>query len=255
MEKISVAIITKNEGQNIRECLESVKWADEIVVVDNGSTDETLKICGEYRARVFPEDWKGYSDQKNSAIEKTRNEWVLSLDADERIGPELRQEIEGALQGNPSVDGYFIARKNFFLGRWIRHCGWYPDLNLRLFRKSRGRFQERAVHEKVDLQGKSATLKNPLIHETYRSLSDFFQRMDRYSTLAAREMSREGRRCRFIDVLFRPPLTFLQMYVLRAGFLEGYFGFLLSILYSFYNFAKYNKLKELEGNEKLHPRK
>ena len=255
MEKISVAIITKNEGQNIRECLESVKWADEIVVIDNGSTDETLKICGEYRARVFPEDWKGYSDQKNSAIEKTRNEWVLSLDADERIGPELRQEIEGALQGNPSVDGYFIARKNFFLGRWIRHCGWYPDLNLRLFRKSRGRFQERAVHEKVDLQGKSATLKNPLIHETYRSLSDFFQRMDRYSTLAAREMSREGRRCRFVDVLFRPPLTFLQMYVLRAGFLEGYFGFLLSILYSFYNFAKYNKLKELEGNEKLHPRK
>jgi glycosyltransferase involved in cell wall biosynthesis len=183
------------------------------------------------------------------------NEWVLSLDADERIGPELRQEIEAVLQGNPSADGYFIARKNFFLGRWIRYCGWYPDLNMRLFRKSRGSFKERAVHEKVDLKGKAATLKNPLIHETYRSLSDFIQRMDCYSGLAAREMYREGRRYRFIDILFRPPFTFLQMFFLRAGFLEGYFGFLISILYSFYNFAKYNKLKELEENERMHPRK
>ncbi len=251
MEKISVTIITKNEEENIRGCLESVQWADEIVVVDNGSTDGTLKICREYRARVFPEDWKGYSGQKNSAIEKTRNEWILSLDADERIGPDLRREIEATLEGNPSADGYFIARKNFFLGRWIRYCGWYPDLNLRLFRKSRGRFRERAVHEKVELQGKTAKLKNPLIHETYRSLSDFFQRVDRYSSLAAREMHREGRRYRLMDVLLRPPFTFLQMYILQAGFLEGYSGFLLSVLYSFYNFAKYNKLKELEGSEKL----
>ena len=255
MEKISVAIITKNEERNIRDCLESVRWADEVVVVDNGSTDDTLKICREYRARVYEEEWKGYSGQKNSAIEKTRNEWVLSLDADERITPELRQEIEAALQGNPSIDGYFIARKNFFLGRWIRYCGWYPDLNLRLFRKSRGRFRERSVHEKVDLQGKAATLKNPLIHETYRSLSDFFQRMDRYSTLAAREMHREGRKYHFHDLHFRPPFTFLQMYFLRAGFLEGYFGFLLSSLYSFYNLAKYSKLKELEESEKLQPPK
>jgi len=247
MEKISVTIITRNEEQNIRECLESVRWADEIVIVDNGSTDETLTIGREYRAKVFSEDWKGYSGQKNSALEKARNEWVLSLDADERVSPDLHQEIEAALQGNPSIDGYFLARKNFFLGRWIRHCGWYPDLNLRLFCKSRGRFQERAVHEKVELRGKTTTLKNPLIHETYRSLTDFFQRTDRYSTLAAREMYREGRRYRFIDVLFRPPFTFLQMYILRAGFLEGYFGFLLSVLYSFYTFAKYIKLKELGG--------
>ena len=202
MEKISVAIITKDEERNIRDCLESVRWADEIIVVDNGSRDRTLDICREYGAQIFLEEWKGYPGQKNSAIQKTRNEWVLSLDADERVGPDLRREIEGALEGGPSIDGYFLPRKNFFLGRWIRYCGWYPDLNLRLFRKSRGRFQERAVHEKVELQGKTAILKNPLFHETYRSLDDFFLRMDHYSTLAAREMHRQGREYRLRDVVF-----------------------------------------------------
>ena len=245
MEKISVAIITRNEERNIRECLESVRWADEIVVVDNGSTDRTPAICREYGARFFPEDWKGYSGQKNSAIEKTRNEWVLSLDADERIPPDLFREMKQNLDQDPSVNGYWIPRKNFFLGRWIRRCGWYPDLNLRLFRKNRGRFGERAVHESVEIEGKTAVLGNPLIHETYRSLSDFFQRMDRYSTLAAEEMHRKGRRFRWTDALFRPPFTFLQMYLLRAGFLEGYSGWLLCVLYSFYTFAKYIKLKEI----------
>jgi glycosyltransferase involved in cell wall biosynthesis len=250
MEKISVAIITRNEERNIRDCLESVKWADEIVVVDNGSTDGTLKVCQEYRARVYQEGWKGFSAQKNSAIEKTSNEWVLSLDADERIGPELRQEIENTLQEGPPVDGYWIARKNYFLGRWVRYCGWFPDRNLRLFRKSRGRFTERAVHEKVEVQGKTANLNHPLVHVTYRSLSDFLIRSDRYSTLAAGEMQRQGRRYRLGDAFFRPPLTFLQMYFLRAGFLEGYLGFLLSVLYSYYTFAKYAKLKELGQREK-----
>jgi glycosyltransferase involved in cell wall biosynthesis len=250
MEKISVAIITLNEEGNIRDCLESVKWADEIVVVDNGSTDGTLQVCQEYRARVYQECWKGFSAQKNSAIEKTTNEWVLSLDADERIGPELRREIQKTLQEDPPVDGFWIARKNYFLGRWVRYCGWYPDRNLRLFRKSRGRFTERAVHERVEVQGKTANLNHPLVHETYRSLSDFLIRSDRYSTLAAGEMWRQGRKCRWVDLFFRPPLTFLQMYLLRAGFLEGYWGFLLSVLYSYYTFAKYAKLKELGQREK-----
>jgi len=250
MEKISVAIITKDEERNIGDCLESVKWADEIVVVDNGSTDRTLSICQEYGARIFQEEWKGYSGQKNSAIEKAGNEWVLNLDADERVSPELRQEMQKSLEGNQGVNGYWIPRKNFFLGQWIRYCGWYPDLNLRLFRKSRGRFGERVVHERLELAGKALTLTHPLIHETYQSLSDFFQRMDRYSTLAAQEMHREGRKFRLTDVVFRPPFTFLQMYFLRAGFLEGYLGFVLSVLYSYYTFAKYAKLKELRNIEK-----
>jgi glycosyltransferase involved in cell wall biosynthesis len=249
MEKISVAIITKNEEGNIRACLESVQWADEVVVVDNGSTDRTLEICREYGARVFLEDWKGYPGQKNSAIEKTRNEWVLSLDADERVTPELRREMEERLAADAPADGYWVPRKNFFLGRWVRRCGWYPDLNLRLFRKSRGRFAEREVHERVEVRGKTLPLSQPLIHETYRTISDFLQRMDRYSTLAAREMHREGRRFRWIDLLSRPPFTFVQMYILRAGFLEGGDGLLLSVLYSYYTFAKYAKLRETGKRE------
>jgi glycosyltransferase involved in cell wall biosynthesis len=246
MIKISVAIITQNEELNIRECLESVRWADEIVVVDNGSTDQTRQVCQDFAARVYIEEWKGFARQKNSAIEKTRNEWVLSLDADERVTPELRQEIERVLKSDSPTEGYFIARKNFFLGHWIKHCGWYPDYNLRLFRKSQGRFLERAVHERVEIQGKVGYLKNPLEHKTYRSLSDFLKRMDGYSSLAASEMFREGRKYRFRDILFRPAFTFLQMYLLRAGFLEGYLGFLLAVLYSFYTLAKYSKLKELQ---------
>ncbi|KPK85186.1 MAG: hypothetical protein AMJ94_19300 [Deltaproteobacteria bacterium SM23_61] len=253
MEKISVAIITKDEERNIRDCLDSVKWADEILVVDNGSTDRTLSICEEYGARIFQEEWKGYSGQKNSAVEKAGNEWVLNLDADERVSPELRQEMQKSLEENRGVDGYWIPRKNFFLGQWIRYCGWYPDLNLRLFRKSRGRFGERAVHERVEVEGKTATLTHPLIHKTYQSLSDFFVRMDRYSTLAAQEMHRARRKFRRMDVVFRPPFTFLQMYLLRAGFLEGYLGFVLSVLYSYYSFAKYIKLKELPKSEKSGP--
>jgi glycosyltransferase involved in cell wall biosynthesis len=247
MEKISVAIITKNEALNIRQCLESVQWADEVVVVDNGSTDDTREICQAFHARVFVEEWKGFSRQKNSAIGKTRNEWVLSLDADERITPPLGQEIQALLQGPPAADGYFIARKNYFSDRWVKHCGWYPDYNLRCFRKSKGSFQERTVHEKVEIQGKVGYLKQPLEHHTYDSLGDFIERMDRYSTLAAQEMDRENRRYRFIDLLFRPPFTFLQMYLLRSGFLEGYLGFQLSVFYAFYTFLKYSKLKELQG--------
>jgi glycosyltransferase involved in cell wall biosynthesis len=248
MKKISVAIITLNEKQNIRECLESVKWADEIIVVDNGSTDQTRQICQEFQARVYPEEWKGFSRQKNSAIEKTRNEWVLSLDADERVTPELRQEIAGALEKDSSLDGYYIPRKNYFLGRWIKHCGWYPDHNLRLYRKSQGGFLDRAVHERLAIRGKVGYLKNPLEHRTYRSLSDFWERLDRYSGLAAQEMFLGEKRYRFLDLFFRPPCTFLEMYFMRLGFLEGYLGFLLSVLYSFYTFAKYSKLKELQDH-------
>jgi len=248
MEKISVAIITKNEERNIRDCLESVRWADEVVVVDNGSTDDTVKICREYRAQVYQEEWKGYSGQKNSAIEKTAHLWVLSLDADERVTPELRDEIGRTLEA-PEKSGYLIARMNFFLGRWMRRCGWYPDYNLRLFRKDRGRFQERSVHERVTVDGPTGTLRHPMEHHTYRSLSDFMQKIDGYTTLAALEMRKEGRRYSHFAALLHPPFTFLQMYLVRGGFLEGYMGLLLSLLISFYIFAKYSKLRELQDHE------
>ena len=251
MDRVSVAIITCNEERNIRECLASVSWANDIVVVDNGSTDRTLEICAEFHARIFVEEWKGYARQKNSAIEKTRNEWVLSLDADERVTPELRQEIQRLPEKGGSPVGYFIPRKNFFLGRWIRRCGWYPDYNLRLFQKSKGGFLERAVHERVAVKGRTGTLQSPLVHETYRSLSDYLQRMDRYSTLAAVEMYHQQRKFHLVDLIFRPPFTFFQMYLLRAGFLEGYKGWILSVLYAFYTFTKYIKLKEMADTQQL----
>jgi len=255
MKKLSVAIITKNEEANIRACLESVRWADDVVVVDSGSTDQTLKICAEFPVRIFAEEWQGFARQKNSAIAKTRHEWVLSLDADERVTGGLQEEIAKVLESNSPLDGYFVGRKNFFLGRWIKHCGWHPDFNLRLFQKERGLFEEREVHERVMVQGQVGYLKEPLEHYTYRTLSDFILRLDRYSSLAAREMRREGRRFRRSDLWLRPPFTFLQMYLLRAGFLEGYFGFLLSVLYSFYTFAKYSKLKEIQSLEDPQPAK
>lgn len=249
MERISVTIITKDEEKNIRACLESLQWADEIVVVDSGSRDKTREICEEYGAKVFIEEWQGFGRQKNKAIEKAKNEWILNLDADEKVTTELAAEIAEVLDGKEEISGFYIPRKNFFASRWIRHGGWYPDYNLRLFRRSRGRFQERQVHEKVILEGKAGYLKNPLEHRTYNSVKEFLQRQDFYSDLAAQEMIKEGKTFHFYDILFRPSWTFFQMYIIRAGFLDGYYGFLLARLYSYYTLAKYSKLKELMAKD------
>lgn len=249
MEKVSVAIITKDEERNMRACLESLKWADEIVVVDSGSKDKTMEICKELGAQVYMEEWQGYARQKNLAIAKTKNEWVLNIDADERVTPQLAAEIAEVLNRETKFNGFYLRRQNFFGQKWIRHGGWYPDYNLRLFRKSKGRFQERQVHEKAVVEGEVGFLKNPLVHRTYNSVAEFLQRQDLYSTLAAQEMHREGKRYHFYDILFRPSWTFLQMYLLRAGFLDGYYGFLLAKLYAYYTLAKYSKLKELSNNE------
>jgi glycosyltransferase involved in cell wall biosynthesis len=250
MNKLSVAIITYNEAKRIRPCLESVKWADEIVVVDSLSTDETVKICQEYTPLVFSQPWLGYGAQKNLALSKVHHDWVLSLDADERVTPKLREEIYGILSGNSQFSGYYIPRKSYFLGRWIRYCGWYPDYNLRLFRRGQGHFKDRMVHECVELKGDIGYLKGDLEHETYRSLEEYLERMQRYSTLAAQEMEREGRSVNGFDLLLRPPVTFLKMYVMQQGFREGWRGFLLSVFYSVYTFSKYAKRWEAEEHQR-----
>lgn len=246
---LSVVIITHNEEDNIKECLESVQWADEVIVVDSDSTDKTEEICGDFGVHFIKEPWKGFAKQKNSAIEKATRDWILSLDADERITPELRDEIATVMESNNPKDGYFIARKNFFLGRWIKRCGWYPDYNLRLFRKGKGLFGIREVHEAVQLNGTAAYLKFPMEHHTYKSLEDFMKRLDRYSTLAAQELFKEKKTYGILHIMFRPIFTFISMYFLRLGFLEGYYGFVLSVLYSFYTFLKYIKLREMQGSE------
>lgn len=247
---LSVVIITHNEEDNIKECLESVQWADEIIVVDSDSTDKTEEICMAFGVHFIKEPWKGFALQKNSAIEKATQNWILSLDADERVTPELRAEITAVLGNNNPKDGYFIARKNFFLGRWIKRCGWYPDYNLRLFQKGKGLFGIREVHEAVKLNGAAGHLKSPMEHHTYKSLGDFMKRLDRYSTLAAQEMLKEKKTYGILHIVFRPLFTFISMYFLRLGFLEGYYGFILSVLYAFYTFLKYTKLRELQSSKR-----
>jgi len=249
LKNISVVIITRNEEDNIASCLESVKWASEVIVVDSESTDRTPAICKHYHVRFYTMPWEGYSRQKNSAIEKSTKDWILSLDADERITPALKREIGMVLSSPGRKDGYFIKRKNFFLGKWIKHCGWYPDQNLRLFKREKGVFGVREVHERVDLNGVAGYLENPMEHHTYTSITEFMKRLDHYSTLAARELLKENKTYGIHHIIFRPIYTFVYMYIIRSGFLEGYYGFILSVFYSFYTFSKYIKLRELRASD------
>jgi glycosyltransferase involved in cell wall biosynthesis len=242
---LSVTIITLNEERNIRPCLESVRWADEIVVCDSGSQDKTLEICREFTDRICVDAWRGFGAHKNLCLDRASHPWILSLDADERVTAGLRRAIEGILAGDAVADGYYLPRQNYFLGRWMRSSGWYPDHVLRLFKKARGRFRERAVHESVELDGRVEYLQEPLEHRTYTTIHDYLERMDRYSGLAAEELKRAGRRAGLSDLLLRPPFTFLRMYLLRGGFREGWHGLVLAGLYACYTFAKYAKLWDM----------
>ena len=244
---ISVTIITLNEEANIRECLESVKWAGEVIVSDSGSTDGTVRICEELGAKVFRDDWLGYGAQKNRAAGRASGEWIFNIDADERVTDGLRDEMVRAVADDGGIDGYMVARKNHFAGRWIKRCGWWPDMKLRLYRKAKGRVSERAVHEAVvmDDGAKVGRFDNPVEHFTYTGIDDYLERMEKYSRLAAEEMRREGRRAGISDLLLRPLFTFLKMYIVKLGFLEGRMGFTLSRLYGLYTFTKYARLREM----------
>lgn len=249
-EKISVTVITRDEEGEIDACLQSLAWADEIVVVDSGSTDRTVEIARKYTEKVFHHAWPGYAAQKNWAIDQASHRWILSVDADERVPKALQEEIKQALGASAPFAGYLIPRKNFFLGRWIRHGGWSPDHVLRLFKRESGRFGERKVHESVRITGPVGTLESPLEHYTYRSMEDYFDRMDRYSTLAAEEMFQQGKRANGIDLFLRPWATFIKMVFLRQGFRDGIDGLLLGRLYSVYTFSKYAKLYKMGAREK-----
>ncbi len=251
MARLSVTVITANEEDNIAACLESVRWAEDIVVLDSGSTDRTVEIARRYTDRVLTAPWEGFSRNKNLALEYAREPWVFSLDADERVTAELGEEIRGVVAADGPADGYRVARRNYFCGRWIRHLGWWPDYSVRLFRRGKGRFTDREVHESVAVDGRVDALRHPLEHYTYRSLSDFVGRMDRYSQLAARELDKRGRRLRWGELLWRPWFTFLNLYLLKRGFLEGQAGFTLAALYSMYNFLKYAKLAEIQRNKNM----
>jgi glycosyltransferase involved in cell wall biosynthesis len=243
---LSVAIITRNEEANLQRTLKSVRWADEIVVLDCGSTDRTVEIARSCGAKVFNEAWQGFGRQKNLAIERCSSEWVLSLDADEEVSGGLAREMQQLLSGEPAADAYFLPRRNLFLGRWIRHGGYYPDPKLRLFRRGAALFEERAVHETLHYPGEARTLQGDLIHYAYPTLDSYIEHMNRYSTLGAEQAAAKGKNSRSViaflwNVLLNPAATFAYNYVFRLGFLDGREGLLLHLYHSVYVSWKYAK--------------
>jgi glycosyltransferase involved in cell wall biosynthesis len=243
--RISAITITYNEEANIEECLRGVSWADEIIVVDAMSTDATCDIAARFTPKVFRKPWQGYAEARRHAIGQARSEWILSLDADERVTPELRDEIQAVLE-QPESDGYLIPRKAYFLGRWIKHCGWYPGYVLRLFKRSEVRVTEKMVHEGLRVNGRVGTLDNHLLHYTYPSVESYFGRFERYTALAAQELDATGRKARISDIILRPPFQFAKMYIAKLGFLDGMEGFILCVFSSLYVFVKYVKLWEIQ---------
>jgi glycosyltransferase involved in cell wall biosynthesis len=243
---ISACIITLNEERNIRDCLESVTWVDEIVVVDALSSDGTPSICREYTDKVVQRPWPGHVAQKNHALSLATHQWVVCLDADERISPELQSEIRRELENPDDLwDGYYFPRQTFYLGRWIRHGGWYPDYKLRLFRKSKGRWAGVDPHDIVQLDGRAKRLKAPMYHYTYRDLADHVRAMNNYTDLAAAGKNRAHVKLAILHMVLNPAVKFVRMYFLKRGFLDGVPGFIVAISGSFYVFLKYAKLWEL----------
>ena len=228
MARLSVIVITRNEAANIGDCLDSVAFADEQIVVDDNSNDATAEIAAQKGAHVVAHAFKGFGLQKNYALSLAKGDWVLAIDADERVTPALRAEIEAAI-GKADTDGYEVPRLSSFCGRVMRHSGWYPDYVLRLFRRGRARFTDNPVHERVLCDGPVARLREPLLHTPVVRLEDALSRMDRYSTAGAEMLVASGRRVFFVSGISHGLWTFLRTYILRAGFLDGREGFLLAV--------------------------
>jgi glycosyltransferase involved in cell wall biosynthesis len=244
MAKLSVVIICFNEEAILGRCLSAAKWADEIVVLDSFSTDRTLEIARQHATRVFQNEWQGYATQKALALTYASHPWVLSLDADEVVSPELAREIRSTLALEPDLAGYRIPRMTFYLGRFLRHC-WYPDFKARLFQKELGRWSEHEVHESLLLKGPVGRLKHPLLHYSFPSIQDHLRTIQEYTTLGAQSLGRSGRPFSLARLLGSPLFMFLQQYIGKRGFLDGIPGLVASGLSAFHEFVKYAKLYEL----------
>lgn len=247
-DSISAVVICFNEEENIRECLASLAWVDELVVVDSESTDTTRDIAREFTERVIERPWPGFVQQKNFAVEQAEHEWVLSVDADEVVTPELRDEICDLLSsGSKLATGYSFPRRTFYLGRWIRHGGWYPDSAIRLFQKSKGKFFGDDPHDRVEVAGAISHLKNDLVHFNYKNISDQLATVDTFSSVAARVMHEKGKKASLLKMIFKPPIKFLETYLWKLGILDGLAGFVIAVISSYYMFLKFAKLWELQS--------
>jgi glycosyltransferase involved in cell wall biosynthesis len=245
MSSLSVVLIVKNEALNIRACLETVALADEIIVVDSGSTDGTIAICREFTPHVHIHDWPGFGPQKNRALNYATKEWVFSIDADERVTPKLRSELEHAMN-EAKAQGYFCPRLSQFCGKYIHHCGWYPDYVLRLFKRNAGRFSDSLVHESVVLNGATAKLKYPLLHYSYRTDADVQRKIEQYSAAAAKQMFASGKRASPIDAPIRGAWAFFRTYLLRLGILDGFAGWQIARMNAATTYLKYQRLRLLQ---------
>jgi glycosyltransferase involved in cell wall biosynthesis len=244
---VSAIVVCFNEEKNIGACLDSLRWCDEIVVVDSFSTDRTVEICRQYTERVVQRNWAGYRDQKAFAHSQATKDWVLLVDSDERVTPELRDEINRTLSSYAGAyAGFSVGRLVFYLGRWWRRGGWYPDYDVRLFRRDRATWGGTDPHEKILVDGKVRRLRHPLQHYSYRSIEDHIQRINHFTSISARELGKEGKRFHRSDALLRPAFRFFRSYVLKRGFLEGFAGFHVALTAAVYVFLKYAKLWELE---------
>ncbi|MCF8721511.1 glycosyltransferase family 2 protein [Nitrospina gracilis] len=246
---LSVILITKNEAPRIRQCLESVRWADEIVVLDSGSTDGTPDICREYTEQVFDVDWPGFGPQKNRALDRATGDWILSIDADEVVTDALRDEIERTLR-KPKYNGYKIPRSSHYVGRRIRHSGWTPDYVVRLMKKGSGGFTNSLVHEKLEIAGKVGRLKNPLIHYSFDTFEDVIDKMNRYSTYNAQMLYEQDRDSSLMEAVGRGLWAFVRTYILKRGFLDGRQGFQLAVSNAEGTYYKYVKLMELHRRKR-----
>ena len=247
MPKLSVTVITWNEAADIGAALTSVAWADELIVVDSASTDDTAAIARQYTDRVIVREWPGYVAQKNYAASMASHDWILSLDADERVTPELAAEITSTLAGTPSHSGYRIPRVTWHLGRWIRTTDWYPDYQLRLYDRRAAEWTGRYVHEALLVRGPVGQLRGELQHFAYRDIADHLETIDRYTTYAARQMRENGRRAGLVDLVIHPPLAFLRNYLLKGGIRDGVPGLVISAMNGYYVFVKFAKLWEIES--------
>lgn len=241
-KKISCVIITKNEEANIGRCLESVKWMDEIVVVDSGSEDETVAICKKYGCRVIETSWMGFGGTKRFAVEQATYDWIFSIDADEEMTPQLRETIQTLLCQSDAAAGYYVKRRSFYLQRLIRFSGWNRDCPLRFFNRKFGNFNEKKVHESVRISAPKKYIENALLHYTYPTIESHLKKMDLYSSLGAQQLKEKGRRSSVLTAILRGKIRFLKMYILQGGFLDGTAGLILALNSAYGVYLKYLKL-------------
>jgi glycosyltransferase involved in cell wall biosynthesis len=248
--KLSVTIITKNEERNIRRCLESVKWADEIIILDSGSKDKTEEICKEYTSKVYQVEWLGFGRTKQKAVDMTSHEWVLSVDADEELTPELIEIIQRKISEPGIYDGFEIKRISQYLGKWIHFSGWNRDYPLRLFKQSKGHFNEKSVHESIVLSGKRGRINEPMLHYTYPDIETHIRKIDTYSECWAQDKANQGKKGTLTSTVLHTGIKFISTYFIKLGFLDGKTGFVLSINAALSVYMKHLKLWEKTRNIK-----